>query len=115
MHIPLCLYVPCSLVSPVHLCVHICVRVCHSHPSKAVHLYLSETSIEIDSSDGMVSDPSTRDSSSSEEEGPSLDDDDGGDDSDWGGEAEAEPARKLDGEMQADTCEPRHQAQRGSD
>lgn len=115
MHIPLCLYVPCSLVSPIRLCVHICVRVCHSHPSRAVHLFLSETSIEIDSSDGMISDPSTKDSSSSEEEGPSSDDDDGGDASDWGGEAEAEPARKLDGGMPDDTCRPRHQAQRGSD
>ncbi|XP_061574936.1 myelin protein zero-like protein 2 [Cololabis saira] len=52
------------------------------HPSKAVHLYVSETSIEIDSSDGMISDASTKDSSSSEEEGPSSDDDDGGGDSD---------------------------------
>ncbi|XP_029373689.1 myelin protein zero-like protein 2 isoform X1 [Echeneis naucrates] len=52
------------------------------HPSRAVHLYMSETSIEIDSSDGMISDASTKDSSSSEEEDPSSDDDDGGDDSD---------------------------------
>ncbi|XP_070826859.1 myelin protein zero-like protein 2 [Chaetodon trifascialis] len=52
------------------------------HPSRAVHLYLAETSIELDSSDGMISDPSTKDSSSSEEEGPSSDDDDHGDDSD---------------------------------
>ncbi|KAM8853922.1 myelin protein zero-like protein 2 [Synchiropus picturatus] len=52
------------------------------HPSRAVHLYMSDTSIEIDSSDGMISDPSTKDSSSSEEEEPSSDDDDGGDDSD---------------------------------
>lgn len=71
------------LSSPPFACVCIiCVPVCHSHPSRAVHLYLSETSIEIDSSDGMISDPSTGDSSSSEEEGPSSDDDDGGDDSD---------------------------------
>ncbi|KAM9853019.1 myelin protein zero-like protein 2 [Aulostomus maculatus] len=46
------------------------------HPSRAVHLYLSETSIEIDSSDGMISEASTKDSSSSEEEDPSSDDDD---------------------------------------
>ncbi|XP_022616268.1 myelin protein zero-like protein 2 [Seriola dumerili] len=51
------------------------------HPSRAIHLYLSETSIEIDSSDGMISEASTKDPSSSEEEGPSSDDD-GGDDSD---------------------------------
>ncbi|GAA6226220.1 myelin protein zero-like protein 2 [Lates japonicus] len=51
------------------------------HPSRAVHLYMSETSIEIDSSDGMISEASTKDPSSSEEEGPSSDDDDG-DDSD---------------------------------
>ncbi|CAN9511075.1 unnamed protein product [Ophioblennius macclurei] len=50
------------------------------HPSRAVHLYLSETSIEIDSSDGMISDPSTPSSSSSEDEGPSSDDDDDEDD-----------------------------------
>ncbi|XP_072249019.1 myelin protein zero-like protein 2 [Leuresthes tenuis] len=52
------------------------------HPSRAIHLYLSQTTLEIDSSDGMISDPSTPDSSSSEDEGPSSDDDDGGDDSD---------------------------------
>ncbi|XP_017286097.1 myelin protein zero-like protein 2 [Kryptolebias marmoratus] len=50
------------------------------HPSRAIHLYLSETSVEIDSSDGMISDPSTKDSSSSEDEGPSSDDDDDDDD-----------------------------------
>ena len=62
----------------------LCVQcVCLSHPSRAVHLYLSETSIEIDSSDGMISEASTKDPSSSEDEGPSSDDDDGGDDSDW--------------------------------
>lgn len=59
----------------------LCVLVHPSHPSRAVHLYLSQTSIEIDSSDGMISDPSTPDSSSSEEEERSSDDD-GGDDSD---------------------------------
>lgn len=61
-------------------CVFVCVQ--PSHPSRAVHLYLSETSIEIDSSDGMISDPSTPDSSSEEEEGPSSDDDED-EDSDW--------------------------------
>ncbi|KAM9317596.1 myelin protein zero-like protein 2 [Pholidichthys leucotaenia] len=50
------------------------------HPSRAVHLYLSMTSIEIDSSDGMISDASTKDPSSSEDEGPSSDDDDDDDD-----------------------------------
>nr|XP_057936284.1 myelin protein zero-like protein 2 isoform X1 [Doryrhamphus excisus] len=45
------------------------------HPMKAIHLYLSQTSIEIDSSDGMISDASTKDPSSSSE-GPSSDDDD---------------------------------------
>lgn len=74
-HPPRCTsYVPC-----------LCVCTCPSHPSRAVHLYISENTIEIDSSDGMISDPSTKDSSSSEEEGPSSDDDDGGGDSDWGG------------------------------
>ncbi|XP_034460824.1 myelin protein zero-like protein 2 [Hippoglossus hippoglossus] len=52
------------------------------HPSRSIHLYMSETSLEIDSSDGMISEASTKDPSSSEEEGPSSDDDDGGDDSD---------------------------------
>ncbi|XP_054884831.1 myelin protein zero-like protein 2 [Poeciliopsis prolifica] len=53
------------------------------HPSKAIHLYLSETSIEIDSSDGMISDPSTGDPSSSEDDDDDDDDDDDvGDDSD---------------------------------
>ncbi|XP_037630863.1 myelin protein zero-like protein 2 [Sebastes umbrosus] len=52
------------------------------HPSRAIHLYLSESSFEIDSSDGMISEASTKDPSSSEEEGPSSDDDDGDDDSD---------------------------------
>ncbi|XP_072311031.1 myelin protein zero-like protein 2 [Eucyclogobius newberryi] len=50
-------------------------------PSRAVHLYLSQSSMEIDSSDGMISDPSTPDSSSSEEDERSTDEDDG-DDSD---------------------------------
>lgn len=54
-----------------------------SHPSRAVHLYLSETSIEIDSSDGMISDPSTGDEGSEDDdEDDSDDDDDEGDDSD---------------------------------
>ncbi|KAM6932011.1 myelin protein zero-like protein 2 [Lycodopsis pacificus] len=52
------------------------------HPSRAVHLYLSETSIEIDSSDGMISDASTKSMSSSEEEGPSSDEEEDEDDSD---------------------------------
>ncbi|KAL6116436.1 mpzl2 [Pungitius sinensis] len=43
------------------------------HPSRAVHLYLSETSVEIDSSDGMISDASTKSASSSEDEGRSTD------------------------------------------
>lgn len=62
----------------------VCICVCPtpSHPSRAIHLYLSETSLEIDSSDGMISDASTKDPSSSEEEGPSSDDDNDGDDSD---------------------------------
>ncbi|XP_068441209.1 myelin protein zero-like protein 2 [Clinocottus analis] len=51
------------------------------HPSRSFHLYLSETSIEIDSSDGMISDPSTKSESSSEEEGPSSDEEED-DDSD---------------------------------
>ncbi len=71
-------------MSPCPFCVCVCVCVCPSHPSRAIHLYVSETSIEIDSSDGMISEASTKDPSSSEEEGPSSDEDDG-DDSDWGG------------------------------
>nr|XP_040044898.1 myelin protein zero-like protein 2 [Gasterosteus aculeatus aculeatus] len=50
------------------------------HPSRSVHLYLSEPSMEIDSSDGMISDASTKSESSSEEEGRSTDEED--DDSD---------------------------------
>lgn len=53
-----------------------------SHPALAVHLYMSQTSIEIDSSDGMISDPSTGDSSSSSEEERSSDEEED-DDSDW--------------------------------
>uniref|UniRef100_UPI0037E94BAF myelin protein zero-like protein 2 n=1 Tax=Semicossyphus pulcher TaxID=241346 RepID=UPI0037E94BAF len=52
------------------------------HPSRAVHLYMSETSVEIDSSDGMISEASTKSASSSEDEGPSSDDEDEDDDSD---------------------------------
>lgn len=52
---------------------------CPSHPLRAAHLYKSNTSIEIDSSDGMISDPSTKDSSSSSEESRSSDEDDDGD------------------------------------
>ncbi|XP_061538259.1 myelin protein zero-like protein 2 isoform X1 [Phycodurus eques] len=52
------------------------------HPMKAIHLYLSQTSIEIDSSDGMISEASTKDPSS-DSEGASSDDDD--DDDDDGG------------------------------
>lgn len=55
-------------------CTLVCVFVCPSHPLRAAHLYMSEASVEIDSSDGMISDPSTRDSSSSEDESPSSDD-----------------------------------------
>ncbi|XP_051933831.1 myelin protein zero-like protein 2 [Hippocampus zosterae] len=54
------------------------------HPMRAIHLYLSQTSIEIDSSDGMISEASTKDPSS-ESDGASSDDDDDddeGDDSD---------------------------------
>lgn len=78
----------CVALTPswwMYPCVCLCVCACPSHPSRAIHLYLSETSIEIDSSDGMISEASTKDPSSSEEEGPSSDDDDDGDDSDWGG------------------------------
>ncbi|KAM4628063.1 myelin protein zero-like protein 2 [Polymixia lowei] len=51
------------------------------HPAMAVHLYVSQTSVEIDSSDGMISTASSNDPSSSEEEERSTDED-GGDDSD---------------------------------
>lgn len=60
-----CLIPPCPYVS--------------SHPLMATHLYKSDQSLEIDSSDGMISDASTKDSSSSDEESRSSDDDDGGD------------------------------------
>lgn len=59
----------------------VCACACPSHPSRAVHLYESEPSIEIDSSDGMISEASTKDPSSSSEESQSSDDD-GGNDSD---------------------------------
>ncbi|KAM6959274.1 myelin protein zero-like protein 2 [Aplochiton taeniatus] len=48
------------------------------HPLAASHLYESEEEIEIDSSDGMISYPSTRDPSSSEGEDDDDSDDDGG-------------------------------------
>lgn len=77
---PVCV---CAILLPlVHVSLSpLCVRVCPSHPARAIHLYVSETSFEIDSSDGMISEASTKDPSSSEDEGPSSDDDDG-DDSD---------------------------------
>lgn len=64
-----------------HACIHVTPCVCPSHPSRSVHLYLSEPSMEIDSSDGMISDASTKSESSSEEEGRSTDEEDD-DDSD---------------------------------
>ncbi|XP_068172943.1 myelin protein zero-like protein 2 [Antennarius striatus] len=45
------------------------------HPLMAAHLYQSQSSVEIDSSDGMISDPSTPSSSSSSSEEPSSDED----------------------------------------
>ncbi|XP_062328606.1 myelin protein zero-like protein 2 [Osmerus eperlanus] len=50
-------------------------------PARAVHLYMPEKEYEIDSSDGMISDASTKDPSSSEDEEQDSDDA-GGDDSD---------------------------------
>lgn len=47
--------------------MHGSVCSCPSHPLRAAHLYKSNSTIEIDGSDGMISDPSTKDSSSSEE------------------------------------------------
>lgn len=58
------------------------LRLCTSHPGRALHLYLSETSMEIDSSDGMISEASTKDPSSSESEGPSSDEEEDDDDDD---------------------------------
>ncbi|XP_077468253.1 myelin protein zero-like protein 2 [Stigmatopora argus] len=52
------------------------------HPMKALHLYLSQTSIEIDSSDGMISEASTKDPSS-DSDGPESDDDDEDDEFDF--------------------------------
>ena len=84
MHIAVCVWMCAMLLLPP-LGAYLpfpSVCVCPSHPSRSFHLYMSETSIEIDSSDGMISEASTKDPSSSEEEGPSSDDDDGDDDSD---------------------------------
>ncbi|XP_077422794.1 myelin protein zero-like protein 2 [Vanacampus margaritifer] len=50
------------------------------HPMRALHLYLSQTSIEIDSSDGMISEASTKDPSSDSEGADSDDDSDDDDD-----------------------------------
>lgn len=75
---PVLAFVLCAVPSLPLLCL-LCPH--PSHPSLAVHLYMSQTSIEIDSSDGMISDPSTGDPSSSEEEERSSDEEDG-DDSD---------------------------------
>lgn len=47
-----------------------------------MHLYVEVDSFEIDSSDGVISDPSTKDSSSSEEEDEPSSDEGGGLDSD---------------------------------
>lgn len=74
---------PCVCLTLTSL-MHGSLCSCLSHPLMAAHLYKSNTSIEIDSSDGMISDPSTKDSSSSSEESRSSDEDDG-DDSSWGG------------------------------
>lgn len=63
----------------------VCMCSCSSHPSRAVHLYAAESLIEIDSSDGMISDASTKDPSSSDDGEDDDDDDDDGNDSDWGG------------------------------
>ncbi|XP_063061031.1 myelin protein zero-like protein 2 [Engraulis encrasicolus] len=49
------------------------------HPSKAVHLYVEVESVSIDSSDGVISDPSTGDSGSSSEEEDDSSSDEGGD------------------------------------
>ncbi|KAG7270515.1 hypothetical protein CRUP_026407 [Coryphaenoides rupestris] len=49
------------------------------HPAMAMHLYVSQTSIEVDSSDGMISTASSNDPSSSEEEERSTDEEVGGD------------------------------------
>ena len=83
------------------------LRLCTSHPGRALHLYLSETSMEIDSSDGMISEASTKDPSSSESEGPSSDEEEDDDDDDWGcGEKQCDrntstiqEARWLDSQM----------------
>ncbi|KAG7470808.1 hypothetical protein MATL_G00117860 [Megalops atlanticus] len=50
------------------------------HPARALHLYVKEEEIEIDSSDGMISEPSTKDPSSSSEEEKSSDECDNDDD-----------------------------------
>lgn len=92
------------------LALYVCVCACSSHPSRAIHLYKSETSIEIDSSDGMISEASTKDPSSSSEESRSSDDEDGND-SDWGGGyreikryTNVKPARKLSGDGTHGIC-----------
>lgn len=93
---------PLWCMSSCPLCVCVCVCPTPSHPSRAVHLYLSETSVEIDSSDGMISEASTKDPSSSEEEGPSSDEDDG-DDSDWGG-GDRQKDRNTDMKASQEAC-----------
>ena len=75
----------CVFVCMCFLCLCLCAnaRVKNSQPSKSAHLYVDVELFEIDSSDGMISDASTKDSSSSEEDEPSSDDDDEGSDDDW--------------------------------
>ncbi|XP_029529824.1 myelin protein zero-like protein 2 [Oncorhynchus nerka] len=51
------------------------------HPARAIHLYVDDDVLEVDSSDGMISEASTKDPSSSEEDDRSSDYG-GGDDSD---------------------------------
>ncbi|XP_059930414.1 myelin protein zero-like protein 2 [Gadus macrocephalus] len=49
------------------------------HPSRAVHLYVSQSSFEMDSSDGMISTASSNEPSSSSEDERSTDEEVGGD------------------------------------
>lgn len=69
-----CAYVRVYVCVPVPglvLCVYVCM--CFSHPARAIHLYMDDDVLEVDSSDGMISEASTKDPSSSEEDDRSSD------------------------------------------
>ncbi|KAJ3590332.1 hypothetical protein NHX12_008284 [Muraenolepis orangiensis] len=67
------------VLSCLFSCNHVGLLARSSHPAMAVHLYMSQSSFEMDSSDGMISTASSNEPSSSEEEGRSTDEDMDGD------------------------------------